>query len=705
MLNQQRVQSGFDAEILLGAGQLTYALLGLVDAGRIPTSIAVGEVMLGLRGPAQIDRTYEPHPDAPYPSALDALQPFAVEILFDHASGGDVRVHLVLDVGGLPVEGDLFIALRLRATHDPLHGLLEKAALQVEVTDLHSDLLPFIESQYFVTKAEILANVKAQVDREVDLASFGAFKRLHDFNLRKLEATDEHAAAFGVYANLRLQNGPRPDDLLAARGDINAALNFLPEGADLAMASREGLFGDMARDAFEQYAHIDEDGDVSHPWHKKLKDPTSEKIGKIKGVSVGPSAMIPNALRIDVHVEYQVDNWFDPDGHMVITLTPGINAQGVMVWNADASFHASLALELIGLLVLASLFTGIGAIAGLGLGAAIAGGVMTGMLVDGLGHMIVDELYSGRVEKKVVAALPDVICGRVEVAQRRWDPLYTSHHAVAMRPDGALINNNGVALWGRAALDRQAVPVAHCVVRDKRTALPGPPTHLRYRVYDEDQFRADFIAIAPGTERRDFSQHDPINEPTLFELSLEQIQARLKEKRIVPDLAYVAKRVDVRQHQVHSIQLISQREINETRGGLIYTFENETRALIDAERGEAIREQVRVEFEEAGVEPTAEQFDARVAEVIEELLAPLTQSYIDGPLGVQLEVALVPLLRFDLPPEHLATLQHRKIMHLLDFELITMRKGLMYYRDQADGYKPDNLLRRPRYRAAPVQQA
>jgi hypothetical protein len=78
MLDQSLVRSGFDAEILLGERQLTYLVLSLIDAGRIPVTFAVGDppVTLGLRGPETIDRTYEPHPDAPVlQTALDAMRP------------------------------------------------------------------------------------------------------------------------------------------------------------------------------------------------------------------------------------------------------------------------------------------------------------------------------------------------------------------------------------------------------------------------------------------------------------------------------------------------------------------------------------------------------------------------------------------------------------------------------------------------------
>src|SRR5204863_9026339 len=140
----------------------------------------------------------------------------------------------------------------------------------------------------------------------------------------------------------------------------------------------------------------------------------------------------------------------------------------------------------------------------------------------------------------------------------------TTHHQVAIRQDGAVVNAAGIALWGRAVIDREVKPVAHAVIRDKNVQSPSPPTHLRYRVDDAEAFQDDFDALAPGTDRRPVEQHDPIGEPTLFQLSIEQIVSRLGEGRIVPDLAYIPKRIDMRQHQVHSILTISKREYNDT---------------------------------------------------------------------------------------------------------------------------------------------
>jgi hypothetical protein len=316
MLDQGLVRSGFDAEILLGERQFSYLLLALVDAGLVPTQLQVGPALLGLLGPEQIDRTYPPNPDAPFGGVSDTRHPFEVEILFGHPSGADLRLHPVLSLDGLGVEADMFVALALTTQPDEL-SMLASALLHVEVRDIDSPILPFVESQFGVDKATILAEVKARVDRDIDLGGFGDFKRLQSLAVRKLEATDDHPRAYGIYVNLRLQQGPEPMSLKRARqrrrgGELPARRLRLGHGL------AQGLFGDMATDAFERLAEIDAEGHVT-TLHKSIHNPKSEVIGKIKGVSVGPGfgpqGQPQNTLRIDVHVECEIDNFFDPDGH------------------------------------------------------------------------------------------------------------------------------------------------------------------------------------------------------------------------------------------------------------------------------------------------------------------------------------------------------------------------------------------------------
>lgn len=691
MLDQSRVTSGYDVEILVGERHLSYILLTLVDAGSIPTRVWD----VPVSGP-KVDRAYDPHLEA---DLLDIRladhDPFGVEILFDHPSGADVRVHFLAGI-----EGDLFVRLSPRTKHDD-DGFLSGAEAVVEVVDLVSPGLTDTDPTSKFYRPKVLATLKAKVDRTIDLGGVAAFRRVHDLVVRKLPAEGDHAAAYGLYLNLRLRNGPEENAFVPARGNATAGLNFLPADSDQAMATRPGLYSDLAADAWHRFAVIDESGNVSHPWHKDPYDKGSKKLGSIVGVSVGPG-LAPNSLRIDIEVEYTIEYFPDPNGHLVLRLTPSEGPQGAFRWHIDADFHASLGWELIGLVAFMGLFAIGGGIFGLGLGAAISAGVIGGMLGDALTHGLLNYLYAGQAEAEMDAGLPDVVSGSVAVQRRRWDPFYTTIHQVGMRPDGALINEAGLALWGRALVDRKIEVVPHVVIRDKRATGPNPPTHLRYRVSDAPAHGEELKQVAPGTVRGEFDWTADQPEPDLVDVSVDTLAARLAQGGLLGDIAYHAKRIDLRQGQVHAILGISDREVRETTSRVLWAFERARRIEIRANEGDAIRAEVAQEFGSAGEMPTQEEFEKRVSEVIAARAAPLVDEYRKTRLAGDVEVALKPLFRLSMAPEYFAALQKLGVLHLEGLELITMRApghaGFMYYRDHPDGDLRDNLLSRPRYR-------
>jgi hypothetical protein len=125
-------------------------------------------------------------------------------------------------------------------------------------------------------------------------------------------------------------------DIAQMASHLAAARNFLPEGSDAAMVSRAGLYGDLASDTFNRFAEIDENGNVSRPWRKSPFNKKSKKIGKIVDVDVGP-ILNSNTLKIDVEGEYEVDNFFDPNVHLVLNMTPSATDAGTLTWAQESA--------------------------------------------------------------------------------------------------------------------------------------------------------------------------------------------------------------------------------------------------------------------------------------------------------------------------------------------------------------------------------
>src|SRR5678815_1346776 len=97
MIDPALVQSRFDIEILLSERGFQYALLALVDSGRIPTTIAAsGTINLVVRPPPAIDRTYPLDPTAPpLPPPLEGS--FAVSFAPGLPNGADAKITVLAD--------------------------------------------------------------------------------------------------------------------------------------------------------------------------------------------------------------------------------------------------------------------------------------------------------------------------------------------------------------------------------------------------------------------------------------------------------------------------------------------------------------------------------------------------------------------------------------------------------------------------------
>jgi hypothetical protein len=121
------------------------------------------------------------------------------------------------------------------------------------------------------------------------------------------------------------------------------------------------------------------------------------------------------------------------------------------------------------------------------------------------------------------------------------------------------------------------------------------------------------------------------------------------------------------------------------------------RAEVRAESGTVLR-QVAVEqlqFE-LGREPTQEEIEARLRELIEAIVEPL----LPGRFRAELDQRMA----FDLAPNEFAGLQRQGILVLGrgHLEIRTTDRGTVYYRDYERPFEPgvsktDNLLSLPRY--------
>lgn len=705
MIDQSRVRSGFDAEVLFGNRYIRYLLLNSVETGGLPLSMTIPvedgtetkDLVINIYVPEDYERNYEPNPDAEPPVGTSENS-FDVAILFDDPANADLRIIMVADfmydgAEYLEQEVELYTTFALETETDD-DGNQRNAKVKIELVDVDGQFINLALAFAGMTKEDLLEKMKPVFDRKIDMGIVGADQNVESIFMKKLDDDAPHPASIGMYLNLKLKNGPKKDDLVGPRGDLDDAENFLPAGDDIAFGMPGGIYSLISEDAFQRMAEETpkDSGNFEYPIHKDPSDKDSETVGQIKSITLTPQS---GNLIIDVHGEYQLDLLPDPNFHLFITLKPVIR-DGLIEWEMDYRVDLDPFFEIASLFlmtVLAIVF---------GPGGLLAGGIIAG-LVFATQEFVIEPLLSNEAKKKggsmVDASFFDAIPNRLTVERKRWDPFYRVKHQIVAKTDALQITLAGIGFSGKALLDKQPEPIDHVSIRDEERDEFGTMQRLWYRVKDFDRSSNDFVSNFPASERKPFEKIDDAKgEVDLFALNIGDAESRIGSFHLYPYILYKAKKVYITGGQVDGIRAIASREINELESQLEQAFFEAESDRIREEDGDELRDEALEELrDELGDEPTDEQIEERLTKKIDKLADKALEDYIDGRLDLDLGPVVNERLRFDLAPQEMADLQLRKILYLSSFEIIR-RKGIPYYRDRPDRIKQDNLMELPRYK-------
>src|SRR5688500_11770942 len=139
-MDQSLIQSGFDIELLIGRRYIEYILLSFTETGSFPLKMSAGSESVNIFQPEDVDRLYEPHPDAiPMTASGDA---FNCEVIINHHTGANIRVDFEVILPSLFVSA--FASLRLVSDSDPL-GNQRNHRIRIEVLAL--ELTPFLKAK------------------------------------------------------------------------------------------------------------------------------------------------------------------------------------------------------------------------------------------------------------------------------------------------------------------------------------------------------------------------------------------------------------------------------------------------------------------------------------------------------------------------------------------------------------------------------
>jgi hypothetical protein len=716
-VKQSRVRSGFDVEVLLGERYLQMVLATALDAGTIPSEAVFSDTTILVCMIHQPDRMYEPTLDADGNVRVDDADAFQTEILFGHPLGANLKVRAKIGEKGpffIAIDFDLFAKLDLVKTFDE-EGALSEVGMAVSIVDVDSPLMPQILARAFpdetdpvAAKALLLAKVKETVDRTISMGGASKFKRVEDLDIKWHEPVDDdHPACLGLYINVRMRNGDPEEDFLPPRGGVAQARNFLPKDQDMAMASRPGMYADMAKHIFSSTAVETSFGNFEHAWRKSLLNPDSERLGDLNEAHVGlipplpGETFPPNGLRIRIEAEY-IDpiDLTNTDVTMTVDLRPKTAADGSLEWDSDFDISLDTLFEFMGLWATMLMFILFGGAAAL----IFMGAVFLIELGIGIGISIWKE---GSIQKKADATLADVIPDRLTISTRRWDPFYATLHQVVTKPAQAEFNAKGFMMCGKAFVGRQLVPPLDTFIRDELRDADGAVTGMRYFIADYEKVLEDSVLLAPGTHRRPFSPATA-DEPELWPLTLDEFKDRLEDPEgplVLAKIPYFQAYVYIRGHQIDQVLCISGTEIESLQGQIRSQIRASAYEGIKAHDGAAITQEVIADL---GPGATQEEIDAEVEKRIQKKLKRAMDKYHSpSPLRLARDGSMEPLLRFDLAPDELVMLQDRKVISLDDGQLKTIhgRRVADHSRDIAhhgpEEEDDDNLLARPRYKPSP----
>lgn len=718
MIDQSRIVSGFDLELLLTERYLRYFLLTSFETGSMswyvqdtdPGTGIVSHIMIHPPRELQENRLYEPRADfVPHPFLAEIPIDFtdiesscAVELLPDE-NEADIRVTLIVSiVTSLPgspnpivlTEQDMTMDARFFVTADPASdGSQRNARIRLEIVDINGP---------FVDKARALEVIRKAVDRDLPLSVIGNGGAIQEIASRKFFAADAEDAptCLALYVNLKLRSGPEPDAFFPPRGDLSLAQNFLPRGHEMAFGFNADLYPKLGSDIFQRMAQPRDGGGFSYPL-----DPNDPGTGHINSVGVfpqgdnvfdpahsDPNTVFPNILVIRVKGELSIDSFFEPDFTMTIRLTP-IRTNDVLTFHTSFDLNIPAAGWLVvGSALLSFLSLKLAIPVTLALLAAKA-------LIEQMGE---DKAVPIIEEQIGDASLFDTLPSNLPVEKRRWDPGYFTEHQIVSLVKDVAINDQGMAFAGYdLRVGKQPKPLEKSIIRSEVRDAAGNVAGLLYRIADwSDEFASELDLVFPATDRMEFVEILPPVpggvESHRLHLSVDQAVARIEAKRLVDRIVYRPYKIHEQEHQIHQLLVLSNVEAEEIRSRAKSLLRNE----LERDRGAEFDEQAREELlAELGREPTPEEIRVRHNEILNDA--------VDAGADKRYRLERERFLKFDLEPFELAALEEKKLLRL-EFEglqLIKVRAsagGAVYYRDRPDSDKGDNLLRLPRYVSEPI---
>jgi WD40 repeat protein len=461
------------------------------------------------------------------------------------------------------------------------------------------ELTKFVVTQSGQDIPGIEASMRETLDRDLPLG-IAQGQQVSQIRMRKF--FDGPEPALGIYVDLALRSGPG-NVFRGPRGVLALAQDFRDPDKEIAFATSPGLFALLGPDAKFQRAELKPGSTEYHyPLRKDMFDPTSEELGSIDSVSIGPRMFLsPNSPPAPTgQLEVRVGGDYEGIGFTAFFyFDPRRDADGIVDWHTDSDVDLGLLGTL--LVLLGGMVLLLPLLPAAGVGIYLLVGALVS-LVPGreIAEYIANKKMADSVDAESQASVLNSMPFRLLAAFRRWDPFYlTNHQVVAKLDEQMVIDQFGIAFEASGlVLDKQVVPQDD-VAPSEEVREMGNIVWLRYDVpgFVPLNDAGEFTATGPGVDRLPFTRDDPVNDPTLVTLTIDQIVERKALNRVLAPIVLEARRINMFEGQIDQLLCVTWRVRTQQRNRLIDAFQRAKRAEIGAD----LRPEELIELQKLGI--------------------------------------------------------------------------------------------------------
>ena len=447
MIDNSRIRTGHDLEILLGGDYFLTILQGAYDAGEIPSEIRVNNDM-----------------------TIRVNKPTHVKILAE-STVADIKVTIPIRVID---DMDIVVAMKVE---------IKDSKISYEYRSLDSSTVTLIMILGAASgDPNLLDTVESELRNSLnrDIALDLVASDVAKMKVRKISASDDCQAAFGLYLNLNLkiasQSKP-PEEEYIPRGDVSKAISFLPSDRSFAVGVGKPTFPRFANNMWHDFGvkstiQIPMTNQtmevISHP----VKD-GKETVGKYKRVSI---ALHNGALRVTVTSEITIDYWPDADVTAKFDFIPYIDNKKLKFdiklvdFDADTGLLGDLLSFLVGGLLgglIGLLFGPVGFVIGASIGGV--GGIATIEITEEILEGVFSDKVVEEAEKAGVASAFSAFPVKKKIFADKRDPFFIKHYLVVNQFLDSKVDSSGMSFSGNAVMGTENEPKDTRIIDVKRS--------------------------------------------------------------------------------------------------------------------------------------------------------------------------------------------------------------------------------------------